>query len=372
MIKNASHMLLTLIARIVRGIGWLLAGIAGTLMVLTILDHHGLFSPQSPLFGVDYISPLWITLLFVASSALVLIAFGKRFWIPISVGLLYFVTFGDVSLMGILARFPQQAVASERAVRVATFNVEYYADGVDNVMDAIDQLNADIMLLGEHALSLKQETEMQRRLQGRMLVAGHPNSTAILSRFPIVWWKEVELPSHEASLSGGNDPDEIVKNRHRSFVHAIVNIDSQYVHVLSVRFIAGRPKDHTLKEQMRWGRFMFSEQWNESRFFAEYLKKLEGPVIFGCDLNACASSKAVSIISRIADDAYMKNNLFGDLTFRTEFPTLRLDYLFSMNGVRSVNARRPFVSVSDHFPVSARFVLPDRSPVPGQIDLGEN
>ena len=102
---------------------------------------------------------------------------------------------------------------------------------------------------------------------------------------------------------------------------------------------------------------MFHEQTAESEFFARYLSELRGPVIFGGDLNACPESRTVTRLRAIATDAYMANNFFGDFTFRVESPTMRIDYLFCMNGVASRTASRPQVVVSDHYPVLATFVL---------------
>jgi len=345
------------ISQVLRLAAWVVSSAAAAIAVISILDHVGVFPPESVFFVADFISPLWLLLFFIAASVLALLGGSKLFWIPASLGMLFFLLFGDISFAALAPMLTRQDVASKQTIRVVTLNVEYYADGVDKVMDAIDRLDVDVTLLGEHVLSPAQSELMRNRLNGRTLIAGHPNSTAILSRLPVVWWREVELPSHEASLSGGNDPDEIVKRPHRSFIHAVVRSDSQDVHVISVRFIAGRPKDHSFSENLRWGRFMFREQLKESEFFAHYLSGLKGPVIFGGDLNACPSSRTVSRIRRLATDAYLENNFFGDMTFRTEFPTMRIDYLFCMNGVRSVAASRPQIVVSDHFPVLGAFAL---------------
>ncbi|HXX62375.1 MAG TPA: endonuclease/exonuclease/phosphatase family protein [Bacteroidota bacterium] len=352
-----------IVSQILRLAAWVVGSAVTVVSVISIFDHLGVIPPESVFFVADFISPLWLLLLFIAASILALLGGSRLFWIPASLGMLLFFLFGDVSLAALGPILTRQDAAPKKTIRVVTLNVEYYADGVDKVMDAIDRLDVDVTLLGEHVLSPAQSELMRNRLNGRTLIAGHPNSTAILSRLPVIWWREVELPSHEASLSGGNDPDEIIKRPHRSFIHAVVRSDSQDVHVISIRFIAGRPKDHSLRENLRWGRFMFREQLKESEFFAHYVSGLKGPVIFGGDLNACPSSMTVSRIRRVATDAYLEHNFFGDMTFRTEFPTMRIDYLFCMNGVRSVAASRPRIIVSDHFPVLGSFALqsPGRS-----------
>ncbi|HUI64625.1 MAG TPA: hypothetical protein VL126_07280 [Bacteroidota bacterium] len=259
------------ISQVLRLAAWVVSSAAAAIAVISILDHVGVFPPESVFFVADFISPLWLLLFFIAASVLALLGGSRLFWVPASLGMLFFLLFGDISFAALAPMLTRQDVASKQTIRVVTLNVEYYADGVDKVMDAIDRLDVDVTLLGEHVLSPAQSELMRNRLNGRTLIAGHPNSTAILSRLPVVWWREVELPSHEASLSGGNDPDEIVKRPHRSFIHAVVRSDSQDVHVISVRFIAGRPKDHSFSENLRWGRFMFREQLKESEFFAHYL-----------------------------------------------------------------------------------------------------
>jgi endonuclease/exonuclease/phosphatase (EEP) superfamily protein YafD len=130
------------------------------------------------------------------------------------------------------------------------------------------------------------------------------------------------------------------------------------VHVVSIRFIAGRPKNNTIEENLRWGKYLLATQMQEVEAFTAYVRGLRGPVIFGGDLNAPPLSKPMRKIQRMATDAYMANHFWGDYTFRTELPTMRLDYLFSMNNVIPIHARRPHLTVSDHFPVVADFWIP--------------
>jgi len=348
-----------------------ICALTALVIFISLLAHDGVFPPESPLFIADFISPLWLCIPLLAAAALALIGGARLFWVPAAGAALYFLLYGDISLGALGGVLSQQAIASRHTIRAVTLNVEYYARGVDNVMDAIDRLDADVVFLGEHVLNPAQSAAMRRRLEGRMLVEGHPNSTALISRLPVVWWKEVELPSHEASLSGGNDPDEVVTHPHRTFIHAVVRSDSQLVHVISVRFVAGRPKNHSVQEALRWSAFMFREQTEESEFLARYLGTLHGPVIFGGDLNACPEARTVTRLRAIATDAYMADNVFGDFTFRVDSPTMRIDYLFCMNGVSPVAASCPRVVVSDHFPVFATFALgpapagPRQSIIPG-------
>jgi endonuclease/exonuclease/phosphatase (EEP) superfamily protein YafD len=247
-------------------------------------------------------------------------------------------------------------------VSIATLNIEYFTMGVEPGIRAIKSLDADIVLLGENTLGPADVAAHGSLLDPYEMVVGHKNSTAILARRPILWWKEVELPTREASLSGSNDPSTMDRHPHRSFLHAVVDIDSIPVHVISVRFIAGRPKDHSFKEGIRWGRYLLRAQQEETAFLLSYLHALDGPVIFGGDLNATPGSKTLRPIHACATDAWLEHHLWGAPTFRTGLPTQRLDYLFCMNGVVPVDSDLPAVTVSDHLPVRAHVAIPHHPP----------
>jgi endonuclease/exonuclease/phosphatase (EEP) superfamily protein YafD len=194
---------------------------------------------------------------------------------------------------------------------------------------------------------------------------GHSNSTAIISKYSVLEFKEINLPSHEASLSGSNDIQDQYRHPFRSFTHAVLDVEGIRLHVISIRLIAGRPKNHSLEENIRWGRYLMDTQMDEVNAFIQYVKSLDGPLIFGGDLNAPPSSKPMRRIQALATDAYMTNHFWGDYTFRTEAPTMRLDYLFCMNNVVPMNACRPPLIISDHFPIVAEFLLPATSTTAG-------
>ncbi len=245
-----------------------------------------------------------------------------------------------------------------KKIRVAALNVQYYDHGVIEVMNGILSLGADVALLSENDLPDTLISLVQRKIAPMRLYMGHRNGPAILSRYPVVDFKEIELPSHEASLSGSNDINDLSRQPHRSFVHAVLNVDGTYIHVISIRLIAGRPKNNTIEENFRWGKYLLTTQMQEVDAFTSYLSGLHGPIIFGGDLNAPPSSKPMRKIQRMATDAYMESHIWGDYTFRTDSPRMRLDYLFCMNQVIPDQAKRPHLMVSDHFPVVADFWIP--------------
>ncbi len=344
-------------------VGWVLAALIIILMIISTLDHLDAFSSKDALYGLDYLPALWIGALAVAPVVLLfLLGKGKIALSLLTIASIYIAAFGDFSLSFLIPR-NQPPAGSVKKITVAALNVQYYTHGVNEVMDGIISLGADVTLLSENDLTDSLCSLVKRKIAPMQLYMGHQNSTAILSLYPVIDFKEIELPSREASLSGSNDINDLPHHPHRSFVHALLNVDGTYVHVVSIRFIAGRPKNHTIEENLRWGKYLLAMQMQEVDTFTAYLRGLHGPIIFGGDLNAPPSSKPMRKIQCMATDAYMANHFWGDYTFRSELPTMRLDYLFCMNDVVPDHARRPLLKVSDHFPVVADFWIPIRGTV---------
>ncbi len=344
--------------QLLRVFAWILAALIILLIVGSTLDHLDAFSSKDALYGLDFLPALWVSAIAVVPIVLFFL-FGKKriAFLLLTVVCIYTAAFGDFSLSFLIPRNrPQSTIAKK--ITVVALNVQYYSHGVNEVIDGILSLGADVALLSENDLSDSLTSVVKKKIAPMQICMGHKNSVAILSRYPIVDFKEIELPSYEASLSGSNDIDDLSRHPHRSFVYALLNVNGTQVNVVSIRFIAGRPKNNTLGENLRWGRYLLAMQMEEVDAFTTYLHGLHGPVIFGGDLNAPPLSKPMRKIQCMATDAYMANHFWGDYTFRTELPTMRLDYLFSINNVIPDNARRPHLTVSDHFPVVADFWIP--------------
>ena len=71
--------------------------------------------------------------------------------------------------------------------------------------------------------------------------ASRSEETAIVSRHPLRDVKEVELPSFQASLRRPNRLEDLGSRGRRSFLHAQLDMQGFAIHVISIRFIAGRP-----------------------------------------------------------------------------------------------------------------------------------
>ncbi|HTY57937.1 MAG TPA: endonuclease/exonuclease/phosphatase family protein [Bacteroidota bacterium] len=330
--------------------------VVGVVVLASLLDHLDLLPPDSALFGIDFVPPLWFLPLVIPALGFAW-AVRRRVAAAILAGMYLFLVagFGDMSLPSFQG--VARAGAGPRKLTVVALNVRYYSYGLERVLREVKDTDADLALLSENVLTEEERLYAEKTFAPSSFRMDHQDGTALVSRYPIVSYVEVPFPTHEASLSGGNDIDSMDAHPHRSFSHAVIDVNGLMVNAIAVRFIAGRPKDHSLKENLKWGRYLLDAQKQESEFFVEYLSRLRGPVIFGGDLNAPPQSKTMRKIQHIARDAQSEHNFWGGFTFRTEFPTLRIDYLFGMNGAESVVARRLDVKVSDHFPVYAEFSL---------------
>ena len=242
-------------------------------------------------------------------------------------------------------------------LKVAGLNVQFYRAGRAQVANAVKSMDADVVFLSENAVRPEQMAELEALFAPLHFYAGRSEETAIVSRRPLRDVKEVELPSFQASLKRANRLEDQLTHPHRSFLHAQLDMQGFTVHVISIRFIAGRPRSKGMEDQLEWGRYLVKTHHEEGAFFLDYLSRLKGPVVFGGDLNAPPSSKLIRRLSERAQDAYLATHWWGRPTFEVRFPVQRLDYLFGMNGAVPVESSRLSQIVSDHYPVWARFVL---------------
>jgi endonuclease/exonuclease/phosphatase (EEP) superfamily protein YafD len=335
---------------------WSVCGLSATLMLFSAADQLGLLPAWCPLFGMSYLPVGWIVALGVIGAAV----FGaarrlREGLVALAVSLAFLALFGDYSLAPIWHRAPSAPAA--RRFSVCAFNVQYYHEGIDRVAEAIRASAPDVALLSENVLPPGGEERMRALLEGYTFFWGRPESTAIATRLPLIRAREVELPSRQASLKGSNTIEEVSARPHRAFTHAEVDVGGVRVHVLSVRFIAGRAPSKGIGDQYTWGRYVLKSQLEEVRFFTAYVRALRGPVVFGGDLNAVPSSTTVRRIRAVATDVYLRNHFRGRATFKSHRPRMRLDYLFVAGGVAPIGSEVVSWSASDHLPVRAQLCV---------------
>lgn len=330
------------------------AALALLCIVLHALAAWGVFPQGSLLSGASYLPPWWLGALTLPVSLACWMVGAKK----TGVGLIAAYAIGvvphsDFSLSTRAAPAPVNAAR----LSVVTLNVQYYSFGVENVVRAIEQLDPDVALLSENVLDESEAQTVVRELHPRSFRMGRSGETAIVSKYPMVSFKDVELPTFQASLSGPNTLEQAQDRPHRSFSHAVIDVDGTLVNVLSVRLIAGRAPATGPLSRINWGLYLMRSQNTEVAFFKNYLAHLKGPYVFGGDLNAPPSAPAVRSLREVAMDAYMATHHLGKPTFRVRAPLLRIDYLFGSGDLIPLQSRRVDIEVSDHYPLFAEFQL---------------
>jgi endonuclease/exonuclease/phosphatase (EEP) superfamily protein YafD len=264
----------------------------------------------------------------------------------------------DFSLQFIHHRLPENNKAYD-SLNLVAYNIKYYAYGIEKISEFIKESDYDVVLLSESVLTPEKLEYLKNSLPAYSILTDNGHDLSILSRYPVLNYKTVELPTYLASLSSSNDIEKLKAGGiHRSFVHAVINVNGTAVNVLSLRLIAGRAKDKSIGENLRWGKYLIGAQDEELSVFINYMRTLKGPVIFGGDLNVPPNTEIIHQINHYAKDTYLDEHPFGSLTFKASFPTMRLDYIFHSKEVIAKKSEVIKVLLSDHFPVSAEFLIP--------------
>jgi endonuclease/exonuclease/phosphatase (EEP) superfamily protein YafD len=330
-----------------------------TIFLLSILSRYGGFPERSLIQASGYIPLLWI--LSISIFVLLLLLFVRHYRSVLGyffIVVIFFLLIGDFSLNPLTGK-TKVPVIDYKAFRVITYNVRYFSSGMDSIINFIKKSEGDVFLLSECVLTYEKLLYLKEHLPDFTVVSDNGNDVALLSRYPVLEQKLIELPTHQASLWGSNDPGRVGEfSAKRYFIHALINVDGITVNALTLRLIAGRAKDKSIIEGLRWGRYLLYAQQDELHTFLNYYLTLKGPVVFGGDLNAPPSSGIIQSIRQYADDAYMSDHFFGLFTFRTSFPTMRLDYLFHSKDVIVKSTHIVDVNLSDHFPIRGDFLVP--------------
>ena len=248
--------------------------------------------------------------------------------------------------------------SSPQTLNVAAANMRYYSFGAQHISQEWKRSDVDVALLSENSLTFSDYEKIRKALPDWNFLMGKQSETGILTRWPVLEFRELELPSHQASLDKPNTVRDQKHNQKRSFVHAVINLRGTPVNLISVRFVAGRPENNRPFRLLEWGRYLISQQSKELDFFESYISSVKGPLIFGGDLNATPNSFVIQKLKKSAHQARM-NPWLEVPTFPTlKIPFFTLDYLFSANGALPIETKISDLLVSDHRILQSTFQIP--------------
>jgi endonuclease/exonuclease/phosphatase family metal-dependent hydrolase len=256
--------------------------------------------------------------------------------------LVVFAVLGTVGLVG-------PAAAEARPLVVLSFNI-HHAGGLDGVVDLdrlaaeIRRTHADVVGLqevdrhyGERSGWADQPAELASRLGMHVVyganldleppAAGQPRrqyGTAILSRHPIVEWRNTLLPK-------GTPAEE-----QRGLLEAVVD-----VHGLKVRAMTTHLQHDSAASRLL-----------QATVVADAVRASWEPVVLTGDLNATADKPEVAAITAVLRDSHREGDGF---TYPAEAPAARIDFVLT-DGMPLLN-RVLTTESSDHLPVLAALVV---------------
>jgi endonuclease/exonuclease/phosphatase (EEP) superfamily protein YafD len=352
--------------KVIRITLYLIALLTAFILVISCIGSlfckYAQLSETSIIQVLGYTPFLWIIVIASVPLILFLLSGYLRTAIAFLLIMVIFAIFlDDISLTPVLHRKTEKT-ENFVSLKVGAYNVKYNSYGIEKISKFIFNSDIDILLLSENVVDTAKIEFLKNSLPAFSLFTDGGNDLSILSKYPIVSSEKIELPTYLASLSGGNDFEKLKENGvHRSFIHSIINVKGININILSLRLIAGRPKDRKLKDILNWGKYLVVAQNQELTVFLNYLRSLKGPIIFGGDLNTSPNSRIIHQIKKYVYDSWSDKHVFGTFTFKASFPTQRIDYIFHS---KDLIVKKSFVvstHLSDHFMVRSEFLIPRRA-----------
>lgn len=231
-------------------------------------------------------------------------------------------------------------VSKSQSLRVMTFNI-HYGEGRDGVQDLsriaeiIREANVDIVGLQEvdnfqprskfvnQAKWLADELGMYGVYGANLSVGPSQYGNAILSRFPIVSYTNMPLPS------SGLEP--------RGCLRAEIEVGGRQLAFLSTHL--GLSKD---------------ERLGQVHSILDVVRKLSIPTVLVGDWNDTSDSQEVVAATEMLNDVYVRlkrGKEEATFAFGAGKPNVRIDYVFVSSDIVVIDAQTIDTRVSDHLPV---------------------
>lgn len=253
---------------------------------------------------------------------------------------------GGLSLSGSISEEvrPDEGKASA-PFSVITYNVEQWSHGADNVARTLVAAAPDLFCLQE-AGTYDYVPNIARQLaELRTLLRNHHitqrDELIIGSRFPVLSETALPFPNGPAS---------------RPLLEVVVRTPSgKPLSILTAHFIYGFFHSRSLASVLQTG----EEREIQASFVEQYASRLDHPAVLCGDLNTSFHSASLRTLKRTFNDVWSELGVGFGLTFSSQFPHRRLDYILE-KGLNAQSIEVLPLNVSDHRPVRAVFTLPNR------------
>ncbi|MDX1933087.1 MAG: endonuclease/exonuclease/phosphatase family protein [Capsulimonadales bacterium] len=258
--------------------------------------------------------------------------------------------------VGLGGRFPtRQETPTGPRFRLMTYNIEKGAKGIDRVAQEIRRSGADVVCLQETRGdgSLPDPIPLlESRLTGYRFVRAA--EVAIASRYPL---RNVRTVS-------------IVEGNRRVALSAEVTIGDRIVTVMTVHPVTAATPETVRRHRGSLPSYLHRTTAIRARQFEKIeaaTRRIAGPLILCGDFNTPPRGVLYRRLTADFEDAFTASGSGFGWTYPSGFPCLRIDHIFTRNGVRAVRTVVPAVTASDHRPVvSDLFLAPTSIPGTGR------
>jgi endonuclease/exonuclease/phosphatase family metal-dependent hydrolase len=191
---------------------------------------------------------------------------------------------------------------------------------------------------------------------------GLPYGLAIFSKYPIVHTQKLDFPNSKVNfcqsidVTIGKDTIRII-NMHLesikfgkedySFVNDVASAEAANEELKKgLRAISGKMK------------FAYIKRASQVETVVDFIKKSPYPVILAGDFNDTPVSYCYRQIDNELDDTFVDSGKGFGQTHAQMLPLLRIDYIFHSQALQTIEHTIINKDYSDHFPIVARFMLP--------------
>lgn len=192
---------------------------------------------------------------------------------------------------------------------------------------------------------------------------GLPYGLAIFSKYPIVFTQKLEFPNSKVNFCQSVDiligKDTIrVMNMH---------LESIKFGKEDYSFVSDVSNAQAANDKLKKGfgaiatkmKFAYIKRASQIEIVADFVKNSHYPVILTGDFNDTPVSYSYRKIANEMDDTFVDAGKGLGQTHSQTIPMLRIDYIFHSGNLQTIEHKTIDKDYSDHFPVVARFVLPE-------------
>jgi len=190
-----------------------------------------------------------------------------------------------------------------------------------------------------------------------------PYGLAIFSKYPIIGTKKLEFPNSRVNFCQSCDviigKDTVrIMNLHFESVK-FGKEDYNFVNEITAVPAANENIKKGSKAIFSKMKHAYIKRAVQSEAVAEFIRNSPYPVILTGDFNDTPVSYSYRQIANELDDTFVDEGKGLGQTHTQMLPMLRIDYIFHSKELETIEHKTIVKDYSDHFPVVARFILPD-------------